>query len=265
MLVRSAQRKSISKLFCEDSYTLSPSTLTWGVFDGVTPIVPYRNKQGENGAQIASHLFALHFQQTQITSSLYEELQQANKKMHAKMKEHHIPTHIPHHRWATCAAVARIHNNMFSYAQIGDCMIAVKTRQGGWKALTYNSVEGIGSRMKERRMTETKATEADCDFFFSSFENYVTYMREMANAPNGYTVADGEDISQSIQTGEISLTDITAALLCTDGIFSSRSPLLSSCRSIEEQGLELFLHALEYDEVTYNLPSDDKTAILFEF
>ena len=86
------QQKSPLKQECEDSYFCNEENKMYGVCDGATPLVPFRDEQGHNGAYIASHLFASYFASLRENHSLPVAVAKANEALQRKMLEYRVDT-----------------------------------------------------------------------------------------------------------------------------------------------------------------------------
>ena len=64
----------------------------YGVCDGATPLVPFRDEKGHNGAYIASHLFASYFNSFRENHSLQVAVAKANEALQRKMLAYGVDT-----------------------------------------------------------------------------------------------------------------------------------------------------------------------------
>lgn len=92
MRITTYQQKSPLKQECEDSYFCNEDKNIYGVCDGATPLVPFRDKKEHNGAYIASHLFASHFTSLCENLSLQVAVARANELLQNKMLEYKVDT-----------------------------------------------------------------------------------------------------------------------------------------------------------------------------
>ena len=86
------QQKSPLKQECEDSYFCNKDKKIYGVCDGATPLVPFCDENGHNGAYIASHLFANYFTALRENHSLQFAVAKANEALQSKMLEYEVDT-----------------------------------------------------------------------------------------------------------------------------------------------------------------------------
>ena len=84
MKIKTYQQKSPLKQECEDSYFCNEEKKIYGVCDGATPLVPFHDEKGHNGAYIASHLFASYFNSFRENHSLQVAVAKANEALQKK-------------------------------------------------------------------------------------------------------------------------------------------------------------------------------------
>ncbi len=151
MKIKTYQQKSPLKQECEDSYFCNEEKKIYGVCDGVTPLVPFRDEKGHNGAYIASHLFASYFASLCENHSLPVAVAKANEALQRKMLAYGVDTRKKEHLWCTCIAAVQIVGEKIEYAQLGDCMIVAILQNGTMQVLTKDTVEGISKRAKKEK------------------------------------------------------------------------------------------------------------------
>ncbi|MCD7033525.1 protein phosphatase 2C domain-containing protein [Metabacillus sp. GX 13764] len=263
-------KKSPNKLIQEDACFIHTSMEAAGVFDGVTPIDAYKNSKGENGAVLASHLFKRYFQElfTEKTSPK-EGIAAANRLLKEKMQDCGIDLSEKPYLWSTCAAVVRAEEDVISFAQAGDCMIAARMKDGRVRELVKNSVKGISARAKTRRENERdegKGIQPEHYYQQNPAALYADH-RSMANTEDGYSVCNGEEALESyIQEGSIEKKDVDAILLISDGFFIPGEETLQKAVEFAcQKGLPALAEFIEQKEKDANLPPDDRTAILIRF
>lgn len=79
MKIQMYQQKSPLKQECEDSFFCNEGLKIYGVCDGATPLVPFQDEEGHNGAYLASNVFASHFTSLKEVTSLQKQLQAQTK------------------------------------------------------------------------------------------------------------------------------------------------------------------------------------------
>ncbi|WP_172461028.1 PP2C family serine/threonine-protein phosphatase [Priestia endophytica] len=260
---------SPSKTVSEDAYVINEKQNIYGVFDGATPVTPFQNSKGQNGAYLASRCFQAYFtEEVRQEESLLESVVKANKKLLEMMKSHHISVHKKEELWSTCVALIKLEKEKIQFAQLGDSMIVMENKEGKVTVLTKDTVKGIGSRAKQKReMERLRGKEKhDEDFYKKNLLYSLRYNRTLANTPNGYSVANGkEEVRKYIQYGEIQKNEVSCLLLVSDGFFHPSESLETTYQHIRSGGLERYAHKLAKLECENNLHSDDKTGILLQF
>ena len=145
----------------------------YGVCDGATPLVPFRDEKGHNGAYIASHLFASYFASLRENHSLPVAVAKANEALQSKMLEYEVDTRKKEHLWCTCIAAVQIVGEKIEYAQLGDCMIFAIFQNGTMQVLTKDTVEGISQRAKRKEKKIVKGVICTGRTYFSRCERAV--------------------------------------------------------------------------------------------
>ncbi|WP_088011366.1 protein phosphatase 2C domain-containing protein [Gottfriedia acidiceleris] len=268
MEIRTSARVSLSKKVSEDAIVVNNEINVYGVFDGATPITPFENADGMNGAFIASNLFRKYFKNNfRADMTLSEGIILANRRLMEEMKLNNIDINRPEELWSTCVAIVRIEKQKVSYAQLGDCMILTEYHNGKIKILTKDTVKDINIRAKMRREKERKqGLILPDESYYDSIKNQLIYNRSMANTVNGYSVANGtEAVGNYIQSGSINTKNLKSILLISDGLFHPKFDLIHSFKVIKDIGLEEYSKRLEMEELKSKTRSDDKTGIFIRF
>lgn len=261
-------RVSLSKTVSEDAMVMNHDLNVYGVFDGATPITPFYNPAGMNGAYLASNVFKQYFENHfQADRTLSEGIIQANERLRNEMKINHVDFSRPEEWWSTCAAIVKIDKQKISFAQLGDCMILAETHDGQIKVLTKDTVKGISARAKLKRVNERQnGLSLPDEAYYRSVKNQLVYNRSMANTPDGYSVANGTDeVRNYIQSGSIDSNHLNVILLISDGLFHPALDLKDIYKEIRQIGLEEYASQLEQEELKNKTHSDDKTGILIYF
>ncbi|PGL73136.1 protein phosphatase 2C domain-containing protein [Bacillus sp. AFS055030] len=268
MEIHTSARVSLSKKVSEDAMVVNSEINVYGVFDGATPISPFKNADGMNGAYIASNLFSKYFKNHfRAEMPLSEGIILANRRLMEEMKLNNIDINRPEELWSTCVAIIKIEKNSLSFAQLGDCMILAEYHNGEIKILTKDTVKDISSRAKIRREKDRKkGLILPDESYYQSIKNQLIYNRSMANTVNGYTVANGtEAVGNYIQLGSIDLNNLKSILLISDGLFHPKFDLIYTFKVMKEIGLEEYSKRLEMEELKSKFYSDDKTGIMIRF
>lgn len=264
MEIKRYQQKSPLKQECEDTLFCNEDMLVYGVCDGATPLIPFQDETGHNGAYLASHLFASHFTSLKEVTSLQEEIVNANEALQEKMIDYRIDTTKKHHLWCTCIAVVRIKDEIIQYAQLGDCMIAATFHDGTIKVLTKDTVKGISTRAKRKREADrNKGRSVPEEHIFNDVRQRLKYNRYLANMPNGYAVANGmPEAIEWIQQGILSRGEVKDIFICSDGLFHADWSLEQTVQYIKKYGIPAYVSIIEELEQEKRIRPDDKTAIM---
>ncbi|MEH7352432.1 protein phosphatase 2C domain-containing protein [Neobacillus drentensis] len=259
---KAAPYKSVS----EDAILINERVKVYGVFDGATPLTPFKDENNMNGAYLASNIFKDYFSRLyQENLSLVEGIQAANRMLRDRMEKSMVNQEKYEQLWSTCAAIIKFENDgKISYAQLGDCMIIAEYQNGVIKALTRDTVKGISYRAKAWREEQRKqgVTVPDEDFYQDITQQRI-FNRSLANKPHGYTVANGrEEAVHFIQQGQVNISEIKALLMITDGLFHPDYLLEETFKMIQKSGVSSYSIELEQFERRNNLRSDDKSGIM---
>lgn len=264
-LLRTAPHKSVS----EDSVLMNEKLNVYGVFDGATPLIPFKDENGMNGAYLASNLFKDYFLRLyQSNLSLVEGIAAANRRLSDHMKQYKVNQEQYECLWSTCAAVIKIEKDgKISFAQLGDCMIIVEFQNGMIKALTKDTVKDISKRAKQWREHQRKSgVKIEDEEYFQDLTQQLIFNRSLANKPNGYTAANGkEEVLNFIQYGQVNLSEIKKLLMITDGLFHPEYSIEEIFKKIDQSGIDKYSLELEKFEKKNNLRLDDKAGIMIQF
>ncbi|MEH7086333.1 protein phosphatase 2C domain-containing protein [Neobacillus drentensis] len=259
-----APHKSVS----EDSIVLNEKINVYGVFDGATPLMPFKDENGMNGAYLASNIFKDYFFRLYRSNlSLVEGIMAANRMLRAHMEKYKVNQEKYENLWSTCAAIIKIENDgKISYAQLGDCMIIAEYQNGTIKALTRDTVKDINYRAKSWREEQRKqGVKIQDEEYYQDRTQQLIFNRSLANKKYGYTVANGKkEVLNFIQHGQVNSSGIKTLLMITDGLFHPNYSIEETFRMIHTTGLQVYSMELEQYEKRNNLLSDDKTGIMIK-
>jgi serine/threonine protein phosphatase PrpC len=262
---RTAPHKSVS----EDAIVLNDRIHVYGVFDGATPLVPFTDEHGKNGAYLASHLFKDYFLRLYRSNlSLVEGITAANRMLRDLMERYQVNQDNFEELWSTCAAIIQVgQDGTISYAQLGDCMIIVEYQDGKVNALTEDTVKGISNRAKLWRDEQRKnGVSLPDEEYFQETKQRLKFNRSLANKPNGYSVANGkEEVVHYTQHGQVKQNEIKALLLVSDGLFHPHDSIEDTFSKIDHMGIDQYAIELENFEKENQLRHDDKSGILIRF
>ncbi|MCR2803992.1 protein phosphatase 2C domain-containing protein [Paenibacillus soyae] len=265
MQIYTCSRTSLRKQASEDACTLREEAGLYGVFDGATPLVPFQDQDGRNGAQLASGTFKRFFDTMPAEMPLRDAVCEANRQLQELVLSHGIDMEDKTQLWSTCVAVVRLEANLreMSFVHLGDCMIMLERLDGTIDVLTTDTVEGISERAKKKRDRDrASGIEVPDESYFAPVAKQLLYNRTMANTPDGYTVANGTpDTEAYIHEGHVSLADARSILLVSDGLFYPGHEVEETFRQVSEHGLAEYAQRLEESERAGQTASDDKTGI----
>ena len=266
MKIKTYQQKSPLKQECEDSYFCNKEKKIYGVCDGATPLVPFRDEKGHNGAYIASHLFASYFTALRENHSLQFAVAKANEALQSKMLEYEVDTRKKEHLWCTCIAAVQIVGEKIEYAQLGDCMIVATFQNGTMQVLTKDTVEGISKRAKRRGKKIVKRVICTRRICFQDVREQLKYNRYLANMPNGYSVANGmKEAMHYLQHGELHTDEVSGIFICSDGLFHPDWSLEQTVAYIRKNSINEYIAIIEELEAEKRIRPDDKTIIMIDF
>lgn len=266
MEIKTYQQKSPLKQECEDSFFCNERLKIYGVCDGATPLIPFQDEEGHNGAYLASNLFTSHFTSLKEKSSLQNEIAIANKALQEKMIKYKIDTRKKDHVWCTCVAAVLIEDEVIQYAQLGDCMIVAILHDGTMKVLTTDTVKGISTRAKRKREEDRKkGLPVPEEHIFHDIREQLKYNRYLANMPGGYSVANGmPEAITWIQKGKLPLAEVKGIFICSDGLFHSDWSLEKTVQYIRRNSVKEYISIIEALEDKKRIRPDDKTVIMIE-
>ncbi|MDP2703838.1 MAG: protein phosphatase 2C domain-containing protein [bacterium] len=188
-----------------------------GVIDGAGSLNKWNDPEsGKTGGYLASHIVQKVVESSPDLSPR-EQLFKANRQLVQEMHSRDINMRDRSSLWSATAALVRIHEDQFSWAQVGDSRIVVIMRDGTFKTLGSDldfdketlvlwkqlaAEDGIPDIRHDKRM-----------------EDQITKVRGRANIDYGLLNGD-EEIEQFLRSGsgEESLKNISAILLFTDGL-----------------------------------------------
>lgn len=257
-----------NKSVSEDSIVLNEKINVYGVFDGATPLMPFKDENGMNGAYLASNIFKDYFlRHYRSNLSLVEGIEAANRMLREHMAKYQVNQEKYEYLWSTCAALIKIEKDgMISYAQLGDCMIIAEYQNGMITALTRDTVKDINSRAKVLREEQRKGgVKIPDEEYFQDTTQQLIFNRSLANKEYGYTVANGKkEVLNFIQHGQVNINEIKTILMITDGLFHPKYSIEEIFKKIQTIGLHVYSYDLEHYEKSNNLRSDDKSGIMIQ-
>jgi serine/threonine protein phosphatase PrpC len=266
MRVESFLRKAPSKNVSEDAIVLNEKINVYGVFDGATPLTPFQDEQGMNGAYLAANIFKDYFTTRYPENlSLVEGVVAANRLLKDHMEKYGINQKKGEQLWSTCAAVIKFEkDDMISFAQLGDCMIIAEYQSGLIKVLTRDTVKGISYRARVwREELRKQGVRIPDEEYFQDRKKQLCFNRTLANKPFGYSVANGtEEVGPFIQLGQVRGSELKAILLLTDGLFHPNHSLEETFNMIRNASVSAYVLDLERHERKKGIRSDDKAGVM---
>jgi hypothetical protein len=266
MKVESFFSAAPNKRVSEDSVVINEKINVYGVFDGATPVLLFKDENGMNGAYLASNIFKDYFHRLYRSNhSLVEGIMAANRILREHMEKYKVNQEKYEDLWSTCAAIIKIEENgKISYAQLGDCMIIAEFQNGNIKALTRDTVKDISNRAKAwREELRKQGVKIPAEEYYQNRTEQLIFNRSLANMENGYSVANGKkEVLKFIQHGQVNISEIKTLLLITDGLFHPKYSIEETFTKIQTSGLHAYSNELEQYEKRNNLRSDDKSGIM---
>lgn len=267
MQIQSITIKSPLKKECEDALVVNDKLGIYGVLDGVTPLHDFRDENGHNPAYRASNLFKRFLEEAVAVRSLAESLSEANASLRELMLDYNVDLTVKHELWSTCAAIAIVMDGEVHYAQLGDCMIIARYRDGRTVQLTADHVQGISSRAAAKREQDRLAgLPVPPESSFADKTETYKGNRWMANVPGGYGVANGmPEAADFIQAGSLPIKALSHLILMTDGLFFPGESVVSSADRMLKLGLIDYAEQIKREETARTLRPDDKSAVILSF
>lgn len=265
--VQYIKEKSPSKIESEDALLINDALGIYGVMDGATPIDSFKDENGHNSAYLAANLIKGYLESLEEISYLPDEVLKANSLLKHEMKANGINLTDKSQLWSSCVSAIQIKNNSLIYTSMGDTMILTCDNSNHINVLTVDSVKNISARAKlTRTINRYKGIDVPDEKHFLNQKNKIAYHRQMANTPNGYSVANGmEEAKDHMQYGMVDLDNLKHVLITSDGLFDPQNNIQDVYRKIEKDGLEEYVQKLSIYESDHGIKADDKTTLLLSF
>jgi len=175
----------------------------FGVFDGATGLVPYRNGIDETGGQIAARIAK------KVFASSSEPLEKlaikANTEIAYAMTQNGIDTSNAVHRWSTTAAVVRVREDVLEFTAIGDSCILGILSDGGYRLLVpYQNQDAPLLQVRKSLTSEEKRER-------------LMSLRKEANVTYGCLNGDAR-AERFLHTGRYEKALFDSVLIFTDGL-----------------------------------------------
>ncbi|MAF79784.1 hypothetical protein CL629_01765 [bacterium] len=249
----------------------------FGVADGASSSNDWEDPDGKTGGYRASHIVE-HVVRTSEDLSPREQLLKANKRVDEEMREHDdIDIQDKCSVWTTTAALVRVEDESFLWAQIGDSRIVLIYKDETFKTLGSDldwdiEIIALWQKLVQKGVFEERARDN------SVIDKQVKKVRSRANADYGLLNGD-ERMEEFLQSGEKPLENVSAILLFTDGLtIPKEDPRLEDdiagiVRLYNEGGLSGVkdrIRSLEKSDPKFQRfprlkPSDDIAAVAIKF
>lgn len=271
--------KGVSEL--NDSLIINEDILLYGVADGVSSIVPFKNEENLTGGYIASNEVSSYFEELSIHNDLRDDLVAINNRLQAKMNEYYIDISMKETLWGTALALVKITETGVDFIQTGDCMILAVYQDSSIRPLTRLQTDHL-EQIALNRWKELihKGVNSQKDLM-KDVKDILVSNRKKSNTANGYGVLNGEDHAvEYSEYGKINKNGLKHLILITDGLFLPVESVPKGERywdyvanSILYKGIEQYTNDLieleESDPECLRFPrfkkSDDKAGLLITF
>ncbi|MCR2822113.1 protein phosphatase 2C domain-containing protein [Lederbergia panacisoli] len=176
----------------EDSIIINNDISVYGVADGVSSLIPFKNKEGHTGGYIASNEARRYFESLEASNGLMDDLLKINEGIRNKMKAYNIDFLKKEQFWGTALAVIKVSDTGVDFVQTGDCMILAVYQDNEVRPLTRLQVAHLENtaivKWKEliRQGIETR------DDLMENVREILLSNRTKSNTFNGYGVLNGE-------------------------------------------------------------------------
>ncbi|CDQ20493.1 Protein phosphatase 2C [Halobacillus karajensis] len=254
---------SPAKKECEDALVINEEAGVYGVLDGATPLVPFEDEEGHNGAYLAANIFKDQLESLNAEDSLIYAVKQANQRLRKEMERYGVQTEKGEERWSTCVAVVKITLAHIEFVHLGDSMIIIGEKNGKCKVITKDTVKGISARAKQKREGERlKGRKLPEESHFNKTIHKLRYNRQLANVDGGYTVANGmKEVMDYLDKGVLRTQGIQDLFIMTDGLFHPELSLEESYYKVKQQGLRAYIDQLTQYLKERSLHVDDRSAL----
>jgi hypothetical protein len=277
LTVRAFTRPGNPSRLNEDAVVVNARSQIYGVIDGVSAMAPYQDETGRTGGAIAAQMLSEEL--SGEVNDLREAVLQANARLLRKMEEANVDTAGKWRRWGAVFAIVRWRETHVEYAQSGDCMLLARYKDGSVRVVTRNQVAGFDLRAlnAKKQLQESGLTNEE---IASRLKPIFKCNRDKANAPDGYSVMNGDPaLEYMMESGRLSRAGLAKLYALTDGMFhfieNDEDPnkwekLLDDLDRLGIEGyMEELIRQEERDPHGSRYPrhkkSDDKSALILEF
>ncbi len=263
----------------EDALLINHKAAIYGVMDGATSVIPFKNAKGETGGYIAANTVKNTFERlidNQDNHTLLQQIILANALIMKEMERENINIKEKERLWATAAAIVAVHDDYVEYVQIADCMIFAVYSDGTVQSVTTDGVEHIDQRSLDKWQEGITNGLRNKRELREYVQPVLVENRSLCNCEGGYGVLNGEKEAEAFLVhGQISKINLKALILLTDGLTTSyaNEKWTEVVHRIIRDGLENYAMTLQKieDEDHECLrfvrlkKSDDKTGLIVRF
>lgn len=185
----------------------------YGVFDGATALSSTCRDQGRTGGYIAAALAAETFRQN--GHDLQSCLVESNNRLRVAQERAGCSSDERYGLWSTSLAVVRFSAERLEYCSLGDASILLLTDDGSHRLLTPEM------DIDRETLSMWKAYSGEKCSIYEVLAEQIRKVRSRMNID--YGVLNGESAALNfVQSGSVSLADVTDVLLFTDGLLIPR-------------------------------------------
>jgi serine/threonine protein phosphatase PrpC len=193
------------------------SGIVFGVFDGASSLVPFRDDLGRTGGLIASDIVSKTFESAEIGDSMSGIIGRSNTLLNEDMIEKNIDISHGVNRFSTTVSAVKILGDSFEWVHIGDSVILQINIDGTFELVNpYHNHDTEVLALTKNLIDEGVAIS-------DIFENkqFLERSKILQNERNkSYGVLDGSpEANDFINTGIKSLYGVKSLLLLTDGCY----------------------------------------------
>lgn len=185
----------------------------YGVFDGATSLSNKRYSHGRTGGYMAAELAAETFREN--GRDLYSSVVEANNRIRMAQEAAGGCNEQRHGLWSTSLAVVRVAEESLEYCSLGDASILLLTEDGGYRLLTPEL------DIDRETLSMWKAYQGQNASIYEVLSEQIRKVRNQMNIDYGVLNGEAEALN-FIQSGSVSLAEVTDVLLFTDGLLIPR-------------------------------------------
>lgn len=192
----------------EDAYLLQAPL--FGVFDGASSLIPYRDANGRTGGYLAAHIAQAAF--ASATGSLEERLRKANESIRTAMAEAGVDLTDKKGLWTTTVAAVLVDEEHIDWLRLSDSAIVFVYKDGTYRMEREEPDHDLAWK-RQLRDLRTKDAHAGKEHVWSE----ILATRERMNRDYGFL--DGEpEAPRFAVTGREELARVASILIISDGL-----------------------------------------------